>query len=101
MSEAKYEVVLPRHLADFIPGFIESRRKELDAFEAAFASGYLAEVGKQALKMKGYGATYGLARITELGMELEEAAERGDYDAVAAYILLYREYLDNVRITLE
>jgi len=99
MSETKYEVIIPRHLADFIPGFMENRRKELDAFEASFTSGDLDELGKLALKVKGYGTTYGLARITELGMELQEAAERGDYDAAAAYILLYRQYLDEVRIT--
>ena len=52
-----------------------------------------------ALKIKGYGASYGFERIAALGMDLQEAADRGDHEAVAAHILLYREYLDKVRIT--
>jgi HPt (histidine-containing phosphotransfer) domain-containing protein len=99
MSDAKYEAIIPRHLADSIAGFMETCRKELDAFEAAFASGDLGELEKLATNMNGYGAAYGLERIAELGMELEQAAQRDDYDAAAAYLLLYREYLDQVRIT--
>jgi hypothetical protein len=99
MGDAKYEVNIPRELAEFIPGFLDERRKELDAVDAAFNSGDLDALRKLALKMVGYGITYGFARINELGAELQEAVERGDYDAVAAYILLYREYLDRVQVT--
>src|SRR3954468_16665228 len=99
MDDAKFEALIPHHLADAIPAFMENCRKELDAFEAAFTAGDLGELGALALNMKGYGSTYGFKRIADLGVELEVAAQRSDYDAVAAYILLYREYLDEVRVT--
>lgn len=99
MSEAKYEVVVPRHLEEFIPGFLESRRAELAAVEAALGSGDLGELGKLALKMKGYGIGYGFEKITELGTELQAAVARADYEGIAAYLLLYREFLDEVRVT--
>jgi hypothetical protein len=101
MSETKFEVILPRHLADSVPQFMDERRKELHAIEAAFASDDLDELGTLALKMKDDGAGYGFSRITEMGTELHEAAQRSDYDALGAYILLYREFLDAVRITFE
>lgn len=98
MNETTYDVVVPRHLEEFIPGFLESRRGELAAVEAAL-SGDLGELGKLALKMKGYGISYGFERIIELGTELQAAVARADYEAVAAYLLLYREFLDRVRVT--
>ena len=99
MGDTNYDVVVPKHLAEFIPAFMENRLKELDALEAAFTAGDLAGLGNLAIRMKGYGTTYGFERIVELGAELQEGAGRGDYDAIAAYILLYREFLDAVRIT--
>src|SRR4051812_33362453 len=86
MSEEKYEVTLPRDLADAMSGFMEHRRKELDDVEAAFVSGSLEELRGLALQMKEHGTQYGLERMAELGTELREAADRGDYDGAAAYI---------------
>jgi HPt (histidine-containing phosphotransfer) domain-containing protein len=99
MSEAKYEAIIGKQLEDLIPAFMESRRKELGALEAAFASGGLGEIDALALKMKGYGSSYGFDRIAALAEDLREAASRDDHEAVAAYLHLYREYLEQVRIT--
>jgi HPt (histidine-containing phosphotransfer) domain-containing protein len=93
-----YEIIIPPHLSESIPAFMENRRKELEAIEAAFGSGDLDALGKLASSLKSFGITHGFERIAQLGTELQESAERGDYDAVGAYLLLYRDYLDRVRI---
>jgi HPt (histidine-containing phosphotransfer) domain-containing protein len=94
----EYEIIIPPPLADLIPAFMENRRNELASIEAAFASGDLEALGKLALSLKSFGVAHGFERIAALATELQESAERGDYDAAGAYILLYRDYLDRVRI---
>ncbi len=101
MSEENNELIVPKHLADLMPSFMANRRKELDELEQAFAKGHLDKLLKLATKIEGFGGSQGFPPIKEFGTELREAAIRADYDALAAYILLYRQYLDRVRLRVE
>ncbi len=100
MENAEYEVKVGRHLADLIPAFMDSRRKELEALNAAFSRGDGEELRKLAHRMTAFGTSYGFARIAQLGTELEAAARRGDHDAVASLLLAYDDYLRRVRIKI-
>ncbi len=92
------EIIIPKHLADLRPLFIENRRGELEALEHAFASGNLDQIADLATKVKECGTSFGAARLQEIGAELQAAAARADYEALAAYILMYRDYLALVRV---
>ena len=101
MDDPEYEVTLHRHLADLAPAFKETRRKELEALNAAFAKGDDPELLRLAHMMKGVGTSYGVPRIEALGAELEQAIDRRDYEAIALHLLQYDEYLRRLRIKVE
>ena len=100
MENQEHEVKVGRHLADLIPSFMDSRRKELEALNAAFSRGDGEELRKLAHRMAGFAASYGFERMARLGTELEAAARRGDHDAVASLLLSYDDYLRRVRIKI-
>jgi HPt (histidine-containing phosphotransfer) domain-containing protein len=100
MENEEYEVKVGRHLADLVPSFMDSRRKELEALNAAFSRGDADELRKLAQRMAGFGASYGFERIAQLGTELEAAARQGDHDAVASLLLRTGDYLSRVRIKI-
>ena len=69
--------------------------------EAAVRSSDLEEVRKIASVTKAVGHQFGIPRIEELGVELDSAAARGDLDALDAYVALYRDYVQRLRIEVE
>ena len=73
-------------LAELVPGFLDGRRRDVDAIAAALERSDYDNVRILGHNMKGSGAGYGFNRITEIGASLEQAAEtpcaRGDSRAV-------------------
>ena len=67
--------VLPS-LADLVPGFLDGRRRDIDAIAAALERSDYDNVRILGHNMKGSGAGYGFNRITEIGTSLEQAAGR-------------------------
>jgi hypothetical protein len=102
MNESKsHEVTIRHELGDLVPAFLVNRRQEVVALEAAIGTSDLNELRRIAGMMKAVGESFGIPRISELGAEIEEATERGDFDAVAVYASLYRHYLERLRIRVE
>ena len=73
-------------LTKLIPDYIEARRRDVVALRAHLADHRLEDIRRIAHRMKGTGATYGLAEVTRLGDALETAAQSADEPAVGTLI---------------
>lgn len=73
-------------LADLRVGYLDRRCDELSGLEEALKKGDFAALRKAGHNLKGTGAAYGFAELTEIGRALEVAAKDGN--AAAAEVLL-------------
>ena len=85
-------------LAELVPAFLESRRRDVDTIAAALERSDYDNVRILGHNMKGSGAGYGFTRITEIGSSLEQAAgRRADKEILAGTAELVR-YLDGLHV---
>ena len=63
-------------MEDVVPAYLEKRRAEIAVYGQALDRGDFARIRMLAHNMKGTGAGYGFATLTELGSSIEEAAKR-------------------------
>jgi HPt (histidine-containing phosphotransfer) domain-containing protein len=73
--------------------FLESRRADLARLDAALAAGDFEAIRAVGHVFRGSSAAFGFPEAGRIGTELEEAAARGDRDAVAALAPLLRASL--------
>lgn len=71
---------------DLVPEYLERRRGDLRALRTALGADDLQTLRVLGHKMRGSGASYGFARISELGRSLEQAACEGDLDGARAQV---------------
>jgi PAS domain S-box-containing protein len=67
-----------------IPGYIESRRRDLETVRAALNVSDYETIRDLGHKMSGTGGAYGLPRITEIGLLLEKAAREQNPETIQA-----------------
>jgi PAS domain S-box-containing protein len=67
-----------------IPGYIESRRRDLETVRAALEASDYETIRDLGHKMSGTGGAYGLPRITEIGLLLEKAAREQNPETIRA-----------------
>lgn len=94
-------VLLPREFADLLPGYVERREKDAIAIVAALDAGRLDAIRDIGHRMRGSGASYGLGFVSHAGAGIEEAATRGDRDAVRAWVLDLSAYLARIEVVVE
>ena len=85
-------------IADMIPRFLENRARDVAILREAMARSDLEGARKTGHTLKGVGGGYGFPRISEVGGHIEEAAEEGRAEAVAAAIEELADYLGRVRV---
>jgi len=88
-------------LAELVPGFLENRRRDVEAIAAALKHGDYENVRILGHNMKGSGAGYGLNRITEIGASLEQAAGRREPEEIRARAAELARYLDGLHVEYE
>ena len=88
-------------LAELVPGFLENRRRDVEAIAAALAHADYEHVRILGHNMKGSGAGYGLHRITEIGAALEQAAGRREPRRFASRAAELARYLDALHVDYE
>ncbi len=88
-------------LAELIPGFLENRRRDVEAIVAALKNADYENVRILGHNMKGCGAGYGLNRITEIGASLEQAAGRREPEEIRARAAELARYLDGLQVEYE
>ncbi len=101
MTDTNFTVTVARDLEDLIPGFMQNRRSDVDALRSALRESDFDKLFQLGHRMKGVGKSYGFARITSLGVEIEEAVRSRNPGSVDALISQYAEYLDKVTIEYE
>ncbi|MBM3269857.1 MAG: Hpt domain-containing protein [Candidatus Sericytochromatia bacterium] len=87
--------------ADFqalVPGFLETRRREIPRLRELLAAEELAEIAAIGHRLAGAGGGYGFMFITEMGRILERAGETRDGDAISGAVDALEAYLDRVEV---
>ncbi|MBV8032048.1 MAG: Hpt domain-containing protein [Betaproteobacteria bacterium] len=98
MAESYYEVKVDASLADLIPRFMQNRRGDVQTMRTALNAGDMDTIVQTAHKMKGNGATYGFAQLSELARTIEQAARRGDSAVISTTLEAVSGYLSRVRV---
>jgi HPt (histidine-containing phosphotransfer) domain-containing protein len=98
MAEDHYTVTVAKDLEDLVPTFLANRAKELQALRAALAGGDMAQLRHLGHRMKGVGNSYGFARVSEIGKQIEDGAVAGDASTLEACIAEYADYLAKVKV---
>jgi CheY-like chemotaxis protein len=88
-------------LADLVPGFLDGRRRDIDAIATALERSDYDNVRILGHNMKGSGAGYGFNRITEIGTSLEQAAGRRAPSEIRAQSAELVRYLDGLHVVYE
>jgi len=88
-------------LATLVPGYLKSRRTDIDAIAAALARADHAGIRVLGHNMKGSGSGYGFTRISELGASLEQAAERRAPEEIEVLAAALARYLDRLVVEYE
>jgi HPt (histidine-containing phosphotransfer) domain-containing protein len=101
MTSTAIRVTVDKDLEDLIPTFMSNRRKELQALQAALAAGDFDQLRLLGHRMRGVGNSYGFARISEIGKQIEEGVRSGDRASLGAGISHYADYLASVEIVYE
>lgn len=85
-------------LEDIIPGFLENRRRDVQTIETALQQNNLAQIHIIGHRMKGDGGGYGFDAISVMGAALEQAAARGDRDAIRRHTAELFNFLARVTV---
>ena len=88
-------------VAELVPGFLENRRRDVEAIAKALEQADYDSIRVLGHNMKGSGAGYGFNRITEIGASLELAALRRAPTEISARAKDLVHYLDRLRVEYE
>jgi PAS domain S-box-containing protein len=88
-------------IADMVPGFLTSRRKDVESIREALDRDEMEKIRVLGHNMKGIGSSYGFPPITEIGRKLEEASSAGSKDVIKKLAAELADYLDRVEVTTE
>jgi CheY-like chemotaxis protein len=81
-----------------IPGYLESRRKDVETILAALERSDFGAIAALGHKMCGTGTGYGFTPITEFGVALEQAAKEKDHAAIHEHAAGLSSYLTRVAV---
>jgi CheY-like chemotaxis protein/HPt (histidine-containing phosphotransfer) domain-containing protein len=96
-SPNRITIVADARIRPLIPGYLENRRKDVDAVLAALERNDYSTIRALGHKMSGTGGGYGFQRITDIGSELEKAAKQqngADVRRQASELQTFLEQLD-------
>ena len=94
----KIRIHVDPDIADLIPGFLENRRKDITAMQAALEQGDFETVRVLGHSMKGAGGGYGFDAITDIGAALEQAAKDRNRESIGKSLRDLSSYLDRVEV---
>jgi len=94
-------LALDESLRDLAPGYLENRRADVGRLSAALAAGDWDTLRVVGHNIKGTGAGYGFAAISEMGAALEAAAQARDAAGAAECTDALARYLSAVVLEFE
>jgi HPt (histidine-containing phosphotransfer) domain-containing protein len=81
-KKEKITVRLDPDIQDLIPGFLENRKKDVTAIQAALVNGDFAAIMVLGHTMKGDGGGYGFDAISDIGAIIETAAKQKNAEQI-------------------
>ena len=100
-TRGRVRIRVDADLAELIPGYLEHRRRDVEAIATALAHADYEHVRILGHNMKGSGAGYGLNQITEIGAFLEQAAGRREPEDIRTRAAELARYLDALHVDYE
>ena len=100
MSE-KIVVEIDPDLEELIPGFLENRKKDVEALKASVESEDFDNLRSVGHSLKGVGGGYGFTMITDLGADIEAAAKVRDMDTIKDLVDRLADYLERVEVVYQ
>ncbi|WP_447980740.1 Hpt domain-containing protein [Candidatus Nitrospira bockiana] len=97
----RIRVVIDPDLKDLIPGFLENRRNDVRRLQAAVAEHDFETIRTLGHRMRGDGAGYGFAAISDIGSSMEEAAMSKNLEVIMRDIEGLTAYLDRIEVVYE
>lgn len=76
--------------------YFRNREADIQALRSALASGDFERISRTGHNLFGSGGAYGLTRISELGADLQSAAERHQVKRIGELIDSLEAFIDNV-----
>jgi HPt (histidine-containing phosphotransfer) domain-containing protein len=95
---ATIRIVMPSGIEELIPGYLASREADIPVMHAALSNGDFERIRGLAHQLKGSGAAYGFAGLTEIGHRLEQCARQASAEAVREQIAALGHYLRHIEI---
>lgn len=92
------EVTVDSDLEDLIPDYLENMRQIPNLLNNALAGSDFETIKREGHKMKGHGSAYGFHKITEIGLELQNAGNEEDIEHIKKMISALEDYLKKVKI---
>lgn len=97
-NEAGIVVEVSADLEPLIPRFLERRRDEVGALQAAADQGDLEALRSMGHALKGTAGGYGFHHLTDLGAALEQAAREGDLPASVAAVEAIAAHVRRIQV---
>ncbi|HXW84245.1 MAG TPA: response regulator [Candidatus Binataceae bacterium] len=91
-------VTVDEGLRDLVPAFLDYKRADMEKALEALKQQDCATAREVGHQLKGEGLAYGFERLTEMGRDLEQSAERKDLDAARVIALQISDYLRRVEV---
>ncbi|NNF66435.1 MAG: Hpt domain-containing protein [Gammaproteobacteria bacterium] len=85
-------------LRELLPGYLARREEELKMLDEALKNKDFSTLRTIGHNLFGSGGAYGLIRVSELGRQLEVAAQQADSEEIQSTIQQMREFLSNLSI---
>ena len=101
MFEEEVLIKADPELADIIPEYIERRKLDIAAVKAMLDKDDFMSIRTIGHQMKGSGGGYGFDDISEIGLELQTAAEKSDPEKINKALFKLEDYLRRVKVIYE
>jgi HPt (histidine-containing phosphotransfer) domain-containing protein len=97
-QQIKIIVQIDKALQDLIPGYLATRREDVQKLRRAIAEKDHETIRLLGHSMKGSGGGYGFDGITEIGRKIEIAAKNQDLEESRKLSEELKQYLDRVEV---
>ena len=95
----KIHLSVDASLKELLPGFLASRRADLEAMRRALRSGDLAAIRRVGHNIRAFSRLYGFEDLTALGEELQQAAAERSMLRIAHVQSRLADYLGRIEFT--
>lgn len=98
---AEFSVSISKDISDLIPDYLEGRRTELVKLREALSKKDYAALSVLGHKLRGTAGSYGLAKLSDIGKDIEEKAMVSDLIGLHEASAKYRLFMKLLRIRFE